>query len=316
MEILVMSPSFEWISWNMSHGLAPALARMGHQATHCPIPDTNFKPLQLSHLGTIHKLNQLSATCDLAIITAAEKLDPLSWQNLDCPKALWFIDCAKMQWADYTPRYEHCLRLTPHAFFPAVQDAAHFRKPWLPFAVDTQIFHPYPNVTKTNGPSFVGHVYTQRSAWIANLHAYGINLETPTTKNIPWQTTEAHARAHAIELARLYCSCSAIVDGPPGGESHSTRATEVMACGRPLLTPALLGPAACNTAAFNPPPFTYDRDNPEELRALLQKPHLLSQRAHDCMQDMHGHHTLQQHLQFILRSVFPEPPLQNPPFRT
>jgi hypothetical protein len=309
MKILTLFPSNEWMTWNMSHGIAPTLIRMGHQANPWHIPDTDFRPIHTNFARQLAELQDLSTYYDLAIITAAEKLAPATWQFLKCPKALWFADSTGRADSDFTPRYKLCQTLTPHLFFCGAQDAYAFNAHWLPPAADITIFKPDTAAPKKHQIAFVGHLYGLRVKLAADIRAMHIPLECPETARTPWHPTEEHAAAHARELAALYNSCAVIIHLPSITHCAHSAHFEIAACQIPLIITARTGRATLNDTAFIPPLPSFDPLHPETLKPLLDDPISLIESAQLAYAHTIRHHTLELALSRLIQTVFPQLPL-------
>jgi hypothetical protein len=282
---------------------------MGHTALDFVCPDTNFNRAVSQFTPPWDQAERQSVSSDLAIITAAEKLPPNSWENLECTTALWFTDATGRPDQDYSPRYEQCCRMTPYTFFPAPQDAKRFNSTWLPFGIDPAVFHPVNNRNPKYAAAFVGHLYGMRLPYIQRFRAAGINIATPQTPARAWVRNSYEARLRALSLAALYRDCAVIVNLPALCEVYGTRVTEALACGVPLINPTFPNHAEENRATFAYPPPEYDPERPETLAALLADTATLNYNAAFSTSEVLTHHTLQKKLQVILDHCFPPDPL-------
>jgi hypothetical protein len=275
---------------------------MGHDVLSVPVPDRDYGPSAPTCRGQIERLKQQSKDYDLAIALAADRISADWWKDLQCPVAVWHVESAGRADEEFARRYEEMRRMTPHCFYPAIQDAERFGGHWLPFGVDTEVFRPVGHI-KRYPVGFLGHLYGERSTFVTKLQCLGIRVDNPHTARVPWLRTEAHARAQAVELARLICECQINLNLPALSKLYVSRVTEVMACGVPFLTPILPPGANANSRAWDTGPMEYDPGNIPAMAPLLLRPDLLRERALKNLEEVKQKHTLEARLEKLLATV-------------
>lgn len=132
MRIALLFPSSDWMCWSQSHGLAPALEALGHNALPVVCPDTDFKDPGPHHAAAVRVARQAITSADLCIVSAAEKISTVWWENTKTPTALWFADAANHTPGSFHTRYQKCIPLAAYRFHPAAQDAIAYNGIWLP----------------------------------------------------------------------------------------------------------------------------------------------------------------------------------------
>ena len=222
MRIALLFPSSDWMCWSQSHGLAPALEALGHNALPVVCPDTDFKDPGPHHAAAVRVARQAITSADLCIVSAAEKISTVWWENTKTPTALWFADAANHTPGSFHTRYQKCIPLAAYRFHPAAQDAIAYNGIWLP---------PWPTPPCSSqdqkSPSrhpiaFAGHLYHQRPQILRRIQKAGIPIKHLTMPPKKWDPSPEAALLHALELATLYCSATLQIDLPGACQgSHS-----------------------------------------------------------------------------------------------
>jgi hypothetical protein len=277
----------------MSNGIVNTLRRMGHQvlpgelpATGGNIPPQVFESIKES-LPTIEALKG----CDAVLVSGPEHIAPwldavygkYEWKQLGVPKASWWHET--LQREDYSLDWDNVSFWADENFVPAAQDADWLDQEmfgkghvhWLPFGVDTGVFHPQecsyctpeaieiaghfrgmsldemrnPTkhckvcsgsgfvVTQKKWPiAFVGLVYEKRARF---LQALGRHHHPPIrVGNVSVQDLSGYCAEESVHrMVDNYRRVGVFFNLPAMSSLLVTKVYEVMACGTFLLTPEL-----------------------------------------------------------------------------
>ncbi len=243
MRLAVFFPASLFSAWACSYGLVNTLKRMGHEVTSVPIDPQKPYALQVPEEGEF----------EAAIISGPEHLQRLHKVKWGVPSVAWLHETVERE--DYGKLDVDAIKRSADVVFcPGIQDEKYGFK-YLPFGVDTEIFHPHtPETTKElfcsscstfvsllppklHDAAFIGLLYPKRQAFLAELKKHGVNLTTGNVQVLelgginPRKTAELYAEN--IRKIKVF------VNLPTLSQLAVTKIYEVLACGTPILTPEI-----------------------------------------------------------------------------
>jgi len=263
-----MYPKSRHAAWSLCEGVVNTLRRMGHEVIGAGLPQGGGDVDQRQFDAIKAKaptLEQLK-TQDLVIVSGSEHIGPwldaiyakYEWKNLPVPKAAWYHESFSRD--DYAIDFDAVKWWAEEHFFPAAQDAefhdqemfAKEHSHWLPFGVDTKVFHDraadvhgwdLPTDTSSHSEkvwpiAFIGLLYEKRRAFLGALLRHDhppIRLGNVHIEDLSgWCGEEAVRR-----LASNYRQIGVFFNLPAMSRLQVTKIYEVMACGTFCLTPLL-----------------------------------------------------------------------------
>ncbi len=262
MRIALFYPDSIYSAWSLSRGLLDELGRMGHEVIDC-----GMKPdLPLPHLSDRYpSFDELNGV-DRIIVSGPEHLRGFitalypTWDEIK-PKVVGWLH-ETMSREDYgTLPVDAIKRFCPILFTPAHQDQQ-YGFPWLPFGVDTAVFHGEVNFPREHGTTFIGLMYAKRLDW---LRRWGIvpRIVRAEVKGpdgvLPRETV--HCYASELRQSRVLLNLPTLCD------HLVTKVFEAMACGCAVVTPINLNTVGAeNYSLFqNNVHLFYYEDDPRDL---------------------------------------------------
>ena len=279
--------------WSAGDGLANALRKAGHLVLGFPRGRQECPALSVEALN---KADAIIVSGPEHILRAHVKGDGpngynftddeltiYDWKHAVKPPKIFMYHESNHR-EDQTFGFEDYLTYGDYHFFPAIQDAEtydqdHFAKErsfWLPFGIDTDVFHPVLchackdwRVLKTNcklclgsgfmsNPKdvevgFVGLRYPKRQLFIERLAEHMKRGRDPNLVIGHSQVLDMTGPAwldQANRLAMNYRRCMVFLNMPSYSELLVSKVAEVMACGTFMLTPIQEGRAQPNCNQF------------------------------------------------------------------
>jgi spore maturation protein CgeB len=243
-------------AWCCAEGIVMSLARQGYEVLNCGHPSiTNI---------AIEALKGM----DLIILGAPEWYEqPLmqrygrAWVEMPTPKIAWYAESAHRD--DRSFDFSRCRGIADLHYYPAAQDAHEFCGEWLPFGVDTSLFHPMAGVEKRYEAAFLGTLYPKRVEYARSI-TFPISLMPPVRDDHPVKSFQM--------LAAAYNSTKIFVNMPAYSRLLVTKVSEVIACRVLLVTPFIDHPSGLhNMTQFEGGKHLvyYDQNKPGELADVL-----------------------------------------------
>ena len=261
MRIAVFFPASLFSAWCCSYGLVNTLKRMGHEVIGVPID-----PQKQQYAPQVPEEGDFEA----AIMSGPEHLTRLQKVKWTVPTVAWMHETVERE--DYGKLdVEMLKRSADIVFCPGIQDEKHgFR--YLPFGVDTEIFHPDPNQPRTRDAGFIGLVYPKRQEFLAKLRPLLNGTEFSVGNVQVLEVDGVNPRKTAELYAENLRSFKVFVNLPTLSQLAVTKITECLAAGTLLLTPKLKGDAAANASALKHGEdlFYYDADDPKDLARQIR----------------------------------------------
>jgi hypothetical protein len=226
--IAVFFPASLFSAWCCSYGLVNTLKRMGHEVIGVPID-----PQKQQYAPQVPEEGDFEAV----ILSGPEHLTRLQKVKWTVPTVAWMHETVERE--DYGKLdVEMLKRSADLVFCPGIQDEKYgFR--YLPFGVDTEIFHPEPNQPRTRDAGFIGLVYPKRQEFLAKLRPL-LNATKFSVGNV--QVLEVDG-VNPRKTAELYAenlrSFKVFVNLPTLSQLAVTKIYEALACGTIVLTPKI-----------------------------------------------------------------------------
>lgn len=319
MKVACFYPGWMPSAWSCSYGIPRTLARMGHEVVDAPLPMDEIRREEAAceiekrrpklRRGNLPK-SEVLRDCDLIIVSGPEHIgayiDSLypDWGEIKVKKASWTHESADRD--DYPVplmgQIERVKRLSDVVYCPAKQDEKYgFR--FLPFGVDTDIFHPhadgcdkgceYFSQTKKYDLAFIGWMYGKRKDFAVKLMPM---LDVPITYGKV--QVEDLGGVKILETAELYAQnlreIKVFLNLPTLSQLLVTKVYEVMACGTFLLSPLVKGeyiPGSSEYVDVN--------DCAEKAKHWLSNPTETAEMAKIGCELVHAKHRLDQRLEVI-----------------
>lgn len=255
MKIALFFPQDRFFPWSMRSGIARALRGMDHDVTVGAIPteNTNPGPQQFDAIKSRQPSLELLKGQDLIILSAPERLIPwldtiygkYEWRQLGAQKASWYHESFYCE--DYTLDFDVMKDWADEHFLPACQDAEFFDQDsfakghahWLPFGVDTEMFHLRVHAGATTWPiAFFGSFGEKRQAFmraLAKHHIPKIRMGRVSVEDFHgWDPIASNKL-----LSENLRSVRVFLQLPTTNKLLSPKAYEVMACETLLLYPLM-----------------------------------------------------------------------------
>jgi hypothetical protein len=247
--------------WGACGGYSEVLARMGHDVVEYafpgnPMPNSDYQ----AHVKTAPGLNQLNG-CDIILSLHHEYVQPWLenvynyeevWKKIR-PPIVARLDESMDRW-DLKLELRHgdlrkwCSMLT----YPAAQDAEKYGAPWIPHAVDTNMFRGDASTVKRYEVGFIGSLYHQRRHYLQYLaDALGSSVKVVNVGQVLCQDLSGLRGRETMQLlAENYRQIKLFFCLPPISRLTVVKVFEVMACGTFVMCPRFPGAAEKNTALF------------------------------------------------------------------
>jgi len=176
LKLAVFYPENITCAWSLQIGLCDVLERMGHQVTRCGITDRLKRPADLN-------------AYDALIVSGPEHIGKHlvaqpDWKDCKVPRIGWLHESVRRE--DYGKLDVDAIKRTCDQVYCPAQEDEEFGFKYLPFGVDTAIFHPSYCVGCTMEQNnhalkgehtcqrdidlaFIGMVYPKREAYLKTL---------------------------------------------------------------------------------------------------------------------------------------------------
>lgn len=246
MKIATFFSDTPFASWGLTYGWGNVLRRMGHEVIEIGFPATYEMPRSMyeklkAKLPTFETLQ----SCDVYLTSGPEYHNKFiqhfypEWGKLKGAKLGYFIESSDRP--DVSLDYPSHLAANEFNFFPSEQDAEKFKCPWVPFGVDTDIFHPAANKEKKYDVAFIGMMYPLRHRFLAELKPLLGDIEL-TIGEV--RVTDLGGYCHR-QWADLYAEnirqSKIFLALPSNNAMHVGKPFEVMGCGTAFVTNEIKG---------------------------------------------------------------------------
>jgi hypothetical protein len=285
-KLAVFFPASLFSAWCCSYGLVNILKRMGHEVTSRPIDPASTR---------VHP-EVFSDTADAVIISGPEHIGKLL-AGTNLPTVAWMHETVERE--DYGKLDVDAIKRSADIVFcPGIQDEKYgFR--YLPFGVDTKIFHPQAaSIYKTIDAGFIGLLYPKRQAFLKELRAQGVNLLTGNVQVLelgginPLKTAELYAE----NLRKI----KVFVNLPTLSQLAVTKLYEALATGTPVLTPKI----ECMENLKEVPVTVYDgAAHCAELIKSKTKSREFTGHGAELAAIVHNHHRLELRCQTMIEAL-------------
>ncbi len=302
MKLACFYPASVYCAWCVSTGLVDTLRRLGHEVAALPVDHTQTQ----LNLGSYPARAQLEKF-DGIVLSGPEHLRGHilalypEWCKLSVPKVSWMHETVEREDYGRLP-IEAIQRLADTTFCPAAQDERYGLR-WLPFGVDTEVFKPNWNQTKTYQAAFIGLIYPKRAEFLKKVipHLKGINfmIGNVQVQDLGGICVHETAALYADNLRRI----KVFVNLPTLSQLAVTKVYEVLACGTFLITPRIAEARNFDNLQAH----FYDPSKPESLaesiRFCLQEEEQRIAATRVCCQQVHGLHRLELRCQTLLAAL-------------
>lgn len=268
MKIGFLFPDSQFASWGQTHGVVSTLQAMGHEVVTGAMPNAmgEIPPHVFEQIKSRLPSLETLKGCDAILISGPEHLAPwfdavygkYDWKGIDVPKAAWWHE--SMHREDYTLDWDNVGFWANENFVPAYQDADWLSQEcfggqhvhWLPFGVDTKVFHDRSadvhgwdlptnvasHTEKKYPVAFIGLMYEKRQNFLKALQQH--NIPRIRIGNVVVRDLDGADPVENVErLASNYRRVGVFFNLPALSRLLVSKVYEAMACGTFLYTPML-----------------------------------------------------------------------------